>query len=208
MFLTWVMCNAFMHQCVKVKALCTYNRQTSCKSLNQAYTVCFQVFLQYLFRQASARFYAHAYLTWLYACLHSLCRCACVCLTHSQCFCQSHPSFCLPHTLVLRNTRLISNSFLDPLHSNYQRRVRGKVSTWEHAVHSPFWCTLEYFKSRGETISSWHIINYTCCSFPLGRSADTLENKSPDVVLNQKDTAWEVGMPWKLVQMAFLNVGV
>lgn len=127
---------------------------------------------------------------------------------HTPSVCQSHPSFCLPHTLVLRNTRLISNSFLDPLHSNYQRRVRGKVSTWEHAAHSPFWCTLEYFKSRGETISSWHIINYTCCSFPLGRSADTLENKSPDVVLNQKDTAWEVGMPWKLVQMAFLNVGV
>lgn len=61
---------------------------------------------------------------------------------------QSHPSFCLPHTLALCNTRLISNSFLEPLHSNYQRRVSGKVSSRDRAARSPFWCTSEYFKSR------------------------------------------------------------
>lgn len=54
--------------------------------------------------------------------------------------------------------------------------------------------TSEYFKSGGKTISSWHIINYTCRSFPLGRSSDTLENKSPDAVLNQRDTACEAGV--------------
>lgn len=48
--------------------------------------------------------------------------------------------------------------------------------------------------NQEETISSWHIINYTCRSFPLGRSSDTLENKSPDVVLNQRDTACEAGI--------------
>lgn len=74
--------------------------------------------------------------------------CICVCLTHTYSLPGSHPSFCLPHTLALRNTRLISNSFLEPLHSNYQRRVRGKVSSRDRAAHSPFWCTLEYFKSR------------------------------------------------------------
>lgn len=105
----------------------------------------------------------------------------------------SHPSFCLPHTLALCNTWLISNSFQEPLHSNYQRRVRGKVSSWDRAAHSPLWSISEYFKSR-ETISSWHIINYTCRSFPLGRSSDTLENKSPDVVLNQRPTACEAGI--------------
>ena len=43
--------------------------------------------------------------------------------------------------------------------------------------------------NQGKTISSWHIINYTCRSFPLDRLLDTFENKSPDVVLNQRDTA-------------------
>lgn len=85
--------------------------------------------------------------------LHSAGVCVCVRSTHTYSLpafvAGSHPSFCLPHTLALRNTRLISNSFLEPLHSNYQRRVRGKVSSRDSAAHSPFWCTSEYFKSRG-----------------------------------------------------------
>lgn len=111
----------------------------------------------------------------------------------------SHPSFCLPHTLALCNTPLISNSFPEILHSNYQRRVRGTFSLW---------CTFGIFQIKGGTISSWHIINYTCRSFLLGRSSDTLENKSPDVVLNQRDIACEAGITWKCEQMAFLKAGV
>lgn len=81
-----------------------------------------------------------------YGCAHSyahICR-ACtnsvytlivdVCLSHTHILFQgfvagSHPSFCLPQTLALRNTRLISNSFLEPLHSNYQRRAGEKASS-------------------------------------------------------------------------------
>ena len=132
-----------------------------------------------------------------YGCAHSyahICR-ACtnsvytlildVCLSHTHILFQgfvagSHPSFCLPHTLALRNTRLISNSFLEPLHSNYQRRAGEKASSRDQRGTLSLLVHLGIFQIKGKTISSWHIINYTCRGFPLGRSSDTLENKSLD----------------------------
>lgn len=39
--------------------------------------------------------------------------------------------------------------FWEPLHSNYQRGVRGKVSLWDRAVHAALWSSLECFKLRG-----------------------------------------------------------
>lgn len=49
--------------------------------------------------------YPHVYLTWIYACLHFLCRSAQACLTPSpsppRVVLGFHPSSCLPHTLAL-----------------------------------------------------------------------------------------------------------
>lgn len=39
--------------------------------------------------------------------------------------------------------------FQEPLHSNYQRGVRGKVSSWDRSVHAALWSSMEYFKLRG-----------------------------------------------------------
>lgn len=80
--------------------------------------------------------------------------------------------------------------FREPLHSNYQRGVRGKVSSWDMLPYGPRW----NISNQGEAISSWHIINQTCCGFPLGSSSDTSENTPSDVVLNQRDTAHGAGI--------------
>lgn len=104
--------------------------------------------------------YTHIYLARALMCLHSVF--VCVCLTHTlpEFVAGSHPSFCLPHTLALCNTRLISNSFLEPLHSNYQRRVRGKVSSRDRAAHSPFLVHPGIFQIKGKP-------------FPVGISSTT-----------------------------------
>lgn len=103
---------------------------------------------------------------------------------------ESHLSFCLPHTLALRNTRLISNSFLciAIIKEGLEARFPHGMALRTIPSGPP-----RNISNQGETISSWHIINHTCRSFPLGRSADTLENKSPDVVLNQRDAVGEAG---------------
>lgn len=47
--------------------------------------------------------------------------------------------------------------FQEPLHSNYQRGVRGKVSSWDRSVHAALWSSMEYFKLRGSHFQlAWH----------------------------------------------------
>lgn len=104
-----------------------------------------------------------------------------------------HPSFCpppLPTHWLLATLGWSVIHFREPLHSNYQRGVRGKVSSWDALPYGPRW----NISNQGEAISSWHIINHTCRGFPLGSSSDTSENTPPDVRLNQRDTPRGTGI--------------
>lgn len=130
------------------------------------------------------------------ACGDSIHLCLYVYGRHIPGFCGRASSFilCLPPTHWLLATLGWSViHFREPLHSNYQRGVRGKVSSWDRAAHAALCSSMEYFK-LGEAISSWRIINYTCCGFPLGSSSDTLEYTSPDVVFYQRGTACGAGI--------------
>lgn len=106
----------------------------------------------------------------------------------------SHSLFSLPHTLADCKTLLIIHSqilCIEIIKGGFKARFpHGNVP---HFL--PFWCTFGIFQIKGETISSWHIINCTCRRFPLGYSSGTSENKSPDVILNQSDTTYETGKP-------------
>lgn len=88
----------------------------------------------------------------IHLCLYVYCR-------HILGFCGGASSFilCLPLTPWLLATLGWSViHFREPLHSNYQRGVRGKVSSWDKAVHAALWSSMKYFKLRGRHFQLAH----------------------------------------------------
>lgn len=86
------------------------------------------------------------------ACGDSIHLCLYVYGRHIPGFCGRASSFilCLPPTHWLLATLGWSViHFREPLHSNYQRRVRGKVSSWDRAAHAALCSSMEYFKLGG-----------------------------------------------------------
>lgn len=88
------------------------------------------------------------------ACGDSIHGCLCVYGRHIPGFCGGASSFILssspprPHWLLATLGWSVIH-FWEPLHSNYQRGVRGKVSSWDGAAHAALWSSMEYFKLRG-----------------------------------------------------------